>query len=82
MSKPRLAAGGGRFMKCSMKHAICSLRAAGWRIYLNGQATAPGGVPWDFLPWNDDDLIPLTDVAGRALRSALAGDPAPSRDCA
>jgi hypothetical protein len=38
-------------MKCSMKNAICELRAAGWRIYLDGRSTAPDGVPWNFLPW-------------------------------
>jgi hypothetical protein len=66
-------------MKCSMKNAICERRAAGWRIYLDARSTARDGVPWDFLPW-DDDLIPVTDAAGRALRSALAGEPVPPRD--
>jgi hypothetical protein len=67
-------------MKCSMKNAICELQAAGWRIYLNGRSTAPDGMSWDFLPWDDDDLIPVSDAAERALLCALAGDPVPPRD--
>jgi hypothetical protein len=67
-------------MKRSMKDAICELRAAGWRIYLDGRSTAPDGVSWDFLPWSDDDLIPVSDAAERALLSALACDPVPPRD--
>jgi hypothetical protein len=62
------------------RDVICELRAAGWRIYLDGRSTAPDGVPWDFLPWDDDDLIPVSDAAERALRSALAGDPVPPHD--
>jgi hypothetical protein len=66
-------------MKRSMKDAICKLKAAGWRIYLDGRSTAPDGVPLDFLPWSGDDLIPVSDAAERALLSALAGDPVPRR---
>jgi hypothetical protein len=66
-------------MKCSMKNAICELRAAGWRIYLDGRSTAPDGVPWNFLPW-DDDLIPVSEAAGRALKCAIARLPVPPRD--
>jgi hypothetical protein len=67
-------------MKRSMKNAICELRAAGWRIYLDGRSTAPDGVSLDFLPWSGDDLIPVSDAAQRALRSALAGEPVPPRN--
>jgi hypothetical protein len=45
-------------MKKRPRDVICELRAAGWRIYLDGWSTAPDGVPWDFLPGDDDDLIP------------------------
>jgi hypothetical protein len=61
-----------------LKDAICKLKAAGWRIYLDGRS--PDGVQWDFLPWDDDDLIPVSDAAERALLCALAGDPVPPRD--
>ena len=63
-------------MKCSMKNAIGELRAAGWRIYLDGRSTAPDGVPWDFFPWSGDDLIPVTEAAGRG--GALT--PTPDKD--
>jgi hypothetical protein len=61
-----------------MKEAIGALQAAGWRICLDGKATAPAGLPWDYLPWEDDDLIPLTDAAQQALLNALAGESVPS----
>jgi hypothetical protein len=56
-----------------MKNAICELRAAGWRVYLDGRSTASDGVPWDFLPW-DDDLIP--GVRGCRTGAEVAQSPA------
>jgi hypothetical protein len=32
-----------------------------------------------FSPW-DDDLIPVSEAAGRALKCAIAGLPVPPRD--
>jgi hypothetical protein len=33
---------GGVVMKRPIKDLVCELRAAGWRIYLDGQSTAEG----------------------------------------
>jgi hypothetical protein len=58
---------------------VRALQAAGWRIYLNGKVTAPDGVPWDFYPWDDGDLIPVSEAGSDALRRALAGELVPER---
>jgi hypothetical protein len=39
------------------------LRSEGWRIW------PEGAEPWDFIPWDDDDLIPLSEEAKRRAQA-------------
>jgi hypothetical protein len=70
----------------AMDANVRRLEAAGWRVHKGGWPnTLREEARWDFcrpcdlLPWDDDDLIPLTDAAEQALRQALAGEPIPER---
>jgi hypothetical protein len=54
-------------MRKNLQDFIPQLREHGWRVW-------PDPEP-DFIPWGDDDLIPIGDEGDMALKQALKGWP-------